>query len=130
MEHHSLAWLALNVLRALPLSYSWTNHLTQSLFYSKELNSFCYLSNTALKVKNKMAMSVWVVYPQDHVADRELWLTAATQHQKRPSYGMIPAWEKMQTETSEYSSTACVWHLHLHEVKKSLSQAITNWKSS
>ena len=51
------------------------NHLTQSLFYNKELNISCNLLNSTLKVKNKqlcgykMVVSVVAVDPQDCMAD-------------------------------------------------------------
>lgn len=86
--------------------------------------------NTTLHVKNKIVVSIWVIYPHDHVAGRELWLTPATQHPEGASYGMVLAWEKLKIQNSEYFPFEYVWHLHHHEVKSVVSQAIASWGSS
>lgn len=55
------------------------NHIIQSVFYIKVLSIRCNLLNPVVKVKNRMVLSVLVVYPHDRMADGELGL-AATQH--------------------------------------------------
>ena len=45
------------------------NHLTQSLFYNKVQVS--HRMKTALKVKNRMIVSVLLACPSDHMADRK-----------------------------------------------------------
>lgn len=52
------------------------NHVIQSLFYNKVLTISCNLLNTVLIVENGMAIWEWravsisVVYPPNHMADR------------------------------------------------------------
>lgn len=48
----------------------------QSLFFNKILNISCNVSNSVLKMRNRMVLwvlSVLVVNPHDSVADWELW---------------------------------------------------------
>lgn len=45
---------------------------------------------------------VSVVYPQNHVADWELELSAAAQHLERVLYGVSVAWENIQIQNSKY----------------------------
>ena len=51
-KHYSLAYV--DILRTLTLAYRWQNHLTQNLFYNKEVNISHTLLNTILKVKNRI----------------------------------------------------------------------------
>ena len=59
--------------------------------------------NTVLKVKNRMVVSVSVVYLCDLTADLELQLPAAAQYHKRISYYISPAWKKINIQNSKYS---------------------------
>ena len=93
----------LNVLRTLTLAYSWAKSLTQSLFYNKVLNISCNLLNTVLVEKNRIVVSLSVVYPRDHVADWELWLAASAQHHKRVLHCILLAQEKIKIQNSKYS---------------------------
>ena len=63
------------------------NHLTQSLFYNKVLTILYKLLNTVLKVRNRMAVWVWMVVrvyiiclPSWSHVWPELWLAATAQY--------------------------------------------------
>ena len=46
----------------------WAKSFNDSLFYNKVLSISCNLLNTALKVENKMVLSIFGYFPCDHVA--------------------------------------------------------------
>lgn len=56
------------MLRTLTLTYSWINHVTQSLFHNKVLTSSHNLLNTLLRVKNRTV--VWGLSILHYEGDR------------------------------------------------------------
>lgn len=109
--------MTLNVRRTLTLAYSSALSPKQSLSCNEVLNSSCNLLNR--KVKNRVAVSVPVVYPCDCVADSELQPSAAAQHQERASCCMLLVQGKIKIQNSSTDSTEYVTVLHHHETEKS-----------
>lgn len=87
--HHSLAWTALNMLRALTLASSRATSANTKAISWYSVDELTHLLPTVPEVKNKMVISVLAVYPHDRTADWEPRLAADAQRQERVSHCSI-----------------------------------------
>ena len=74
-----------------------------SLFHNEVLNISCNLLNIELDVKDRMVVSVSVVYSCDRVADWELWFPTTAHRHVRVSYCLLLARKKIKIQNLKYS---------------------------
>lgn len=89
------------------------------------LNISCNLLNVVLKVETRVSIwvqvvSIWVVYPCDHVADWGSPLATKLPQIRRIYCCVLIAREKIKIR-SQFSSTECLLLLHHGKVEKLLS---------